>query len=213
MSKETQQPSAVSDWISEKIADAHPNVHQLIRTRWSPRAFSDRPVSDEDLKVILDAARWAPSSFNEQPWRFVVARKSDGPDYDRILSLLVPGNQAWAKNAPVLMITAAKRTFSHDGSPNFHGAHDAGAAWAFLALQATALGLEVHGMAGFDRERARQELGVPDDYEVLTAIALGYRGSPEDLPDGLRKREVAKRQRKALGEVVFEGEWGKGLFG
>lgn len=210
MSIETQHAD-VSDWFSKKTADVPPAVHDLVRQRWSPRAFSDEPVSDADLKTVLDAARWAASSYNEQPWRFILARKSEGADYDKMLNLLVPGNQAWAKNAPVLIITAAKRTFSHNGSPNFHAAHDAGAAWAHLALQATALGLYAHGMAGFDRERARKELGVPDDYEVVTAIALGHLGSPEALPDAVRERELAQRQRKPLSELVFKGHWDKPL--
>src|SRR5437762_1653894 len=108
---------------SAKYAEALPGVHELFRKRWSPRSFSSREVSSDDLKTILDAARWAASSNNEQPWRFLVARKSDGPAYEKILSLLVPANQAWAKTAPVLMIMAAKRTFSPNGSPNPYGLH------------------------------------------------------------------------------------------
>jgi len=199
----------LSNWPANKRADVLRDVHDLIRTRWSPRAFADRAVAESDLRTVLDAARWAPSSFNEQPWRFIIATKSAQSDHKRILHLLVPGNQEWAKNAPVLIITATKRTFSHDGRPNFHALHDAGAAWAFLALQATALGMYAHGMAGFDRERARKELGVPDDYEVATAIALGYLGTPDALSEKTRTRELAKRERKPLSELVFEGHWNK----
>lgn len=198
--------------LSNKYADTLSTVHELIRTRWSPRSFSDRPVSAEDLKAVLEAARWAASSNNEQPWRFVVARKSDGEAYERILSLLDPGNQQWAVTAPVLIIMAAKRTFSHNGSPNIYAIHDTGAALAQLFLQANALGLHAHGMAGFDRERARQVLGIPEDYDLGAAVALGYRDLPEKLTNEKhRKSEVAKRVRKPLDELVFAGRWNEPL--
>lgn len=206
--------AAMSDVVelSEKAADTVPSVHELIRTRWSPRSFSDRPVSDVDLKTILEAARWAASSNNEQPWRFLVARKSDGEAYERILNLLVPGNQEWARNAPVLMIMAARRTFSHNGSANSYALHDTGAALAHLMLQAHALGLHAHGMAGFDRARAPEVLGIPGDYEVGAAVALGYRDSPEKLANERhRKSEIAKRARKPLTELAFAGYWDKPL--
>jgi nitroreductase len=184
----------------------------LIRTRWSPRSFSDRPVSNEDLKTILEAARWAASSFNEQPWRFLIARKSDGEAYDRILSLLVPRNQEWAKTAPVLLIMASKRTFSHNGSPNSYALHDTGAALAHFMLQAHALGLYTHGMAGFDRARAREILGIPDDYDLGAAVALGYLDTPDKLKDQQqRQAEVAKRVRRPLHELAFGAHWGEPL--
>lgn len=195
----------------QKLANTLPRVHELIRARWSPRAFSSREVSPEDLKTVLDAAHWAASSNNEQPWRFLVASKSDPAAYDRILHLLVPGNQSWAKTAPVLIIMAAKRTFSHNGSPNYYALHDAGQALAYLFLQATALGLHAHGMAGFDRDRARTELGIPDDYELGAAVALGYLGSPDQLNEKQQKNELAARQRKPLNEIVFGATWGQPL--
>ncbi|MGA8028149.1 MAG: nitroreductase family protein [Bryobacteraceae bacterium] len=195
----------------EKAADTLPGVHELIRTRWSPRSFSAREVSGEDLKTLLEAARWAASSYNEQPWRFLVGRKSDPAAYEKILSLLVPANQAWAKTAQVLMIMVAKRTFSHNGSPNLYGIHDAGQALANLFMQATAMGLHAHGMAGFDRERARKELAIPDDYDFGAAIAIGYAGSPDDLPEQYRNSEVAKRTRKPLNEIVFGANWNSPL--
>lgn len=210
MGTDTQTAHA-KNWIAGKYAGTLPAVHELLRKRWSPRSFSDRPVTNEDLKTLLEAARWSFSSYNEQPWRFIIARKSDGLDYDRMLNLLVPFNQAWAKSAPVLMITLAKRTFSHDDSPNFHALHDSGSALAMLAVQATAMGLSMHGMAGFNRDRARQELGVPDDYEVVTAVAMGYLASPDDLPENLKERELAPRQRKPLDQLVFEGRWNNPL--
>ena len=196
---------------AEKFADTLPAVHDLIRARWSPRAFSNRDVSGQDLKTIFEAARWAASSFNEQPWRFLVARKSDGPAYEKILHLLAPFNQAWAKTAPVLFIMVARRNFSHNGSPNLYAVHDAGQALAHVFLQATALGLHAHGMAGYDRERARIELGIPDDYDFGAAVALGYLGSPDQLSDQQRQAELAARTRKPLNEIVFGAEFGKPL--
>ena len=186
-------------------------MHELFQARWSPRSFADRPVSNQDLATILEAARWAASSYNEQPWRFIVARKSDGAAYHKLLSLLLPFNQAWAKSAPVLIISAAKRAFTHNGTPNRHALHDTGAASAQLALQAADLGLHVHGMAGFDAEKAQRELGIPSDYEPVAAYALGYLGSPDDLPETYRERERAPRQRKPVSEISFGGEWNKPL--
>ena len=194
-----------------KLAETVPAVHELIRSRWSPRAFSDREVSGEDLKTVLEAARWAASCFNEQPWRFLVANKADPAAYEKFLGLLAPANQSWAKTAPVLIITAARRTFSHNGSPNHYGMHDTGQALANFFLQARALGLYGHGMGGFDRERARQELAIPDDFEVGAAVALGYLGSPDELPEKYREMELAPRRRKAIDEIAFGSSWASPL--
>jgi nitroreductase len=210
VSKEAAIPP-VLDGPPEKLAETLPEVHELIRARWSPRAFSNRDVSDHDLKTIFEAARWAASSYNEQPWRFLVARKSDPAAFQKVLGVLLPFNQAWVKNAPVLFIMATKRTFSHNGGLNLYALHDAGQALAHVFLQATALGLHAHGMAGFDRDRARTELNIPDDYDLGAAVALGYLGSPDQLPDQQRQQEVAKRQRKPLGEIVFGAEFGQPL--
>jgi nitroreductase len=182
------------------ILSAGAGVHDLIGSRWSPRSFSSREVSDQDLKTILEAARWAASSYNEQPWRFFVARRSDDAAYEKILGFLAPANQTWAKSAPVLMITATKRTFSHNGSPNYYAMHDAGQALANLSLQATALGLHAHAMGGFDHEKARKRLGLPDDYALGAAIALGY----SDV-------EMAARTRKPLSDIVFSANWNESL--
>jgi len=190
-----------------KLAPTHPSVHELIAARWSPRAFSDREVPDSELAIVFDAARWAASSNNEQPWRFLVARKSDPAAYDKMLGLLVEFNQGWARSAPVLFIMAAKKTFSRSGAPNRFCLHDAGQALANLMLQATALGLHTHAMAGFDEQRARTELHIPDDYEVGAAVALGYLGRPEDLPGRYSATEIAPRQRKSITEVVFGADW------
>lgn len=191
----------------EKPAPTHHDVHELIRTRWSPRAFSGEPVSDAALRSVLEASRWAPSCFNEQPWRFIVARREDHAEFDRLLSCLSESNQRWAKNAAVLMISVAAKTFARNGKPNRHALHDVGLAAAQLTLQATALGLAVHQMAGFSTERARELFAIPELFEPVAAIALGYSGSPDALPDDLRERELAGRSRKPQRDFVFSGNW------
>lgn len=189
---------------------AHP-VHDLIRTRWSPRAFApDRPVEPEKLRALLEAARWAPSSFNGQPWNFIVAnRAEDSADYERMLKCLVEFNQNWAKSAPVLMIAVATKAFAHNGKPNAHALYDTGAAVALLALQAVDLGLAVHQMAGFSADQVRQAYNVPETVEPVTAIAVGYLGDVKTLSEDLRKKELAPGQRKPISEFAFSGEWGR----
>jgi nitroreductase len=193
---------------SIKLADTSVPVHDLIRKRWSPRSFADRPVSDTDLKSLLEAARWASSSNNEQPWIFFVARKSDAAEFEKLFDLLLPGNQVWASKAPLLMIMAARKTMTRNGAPNHYALHDAGQAFAQLALQAVALGLHVRGMAGFDRERAVVDLNIPEEYCLGAAIAVGYAASPDQLPEKYREMELSKRQRKPLAQFVFGAGWG-----
>jgi nitroreductase len=182
-------------------------VEHLILRRWSPRAFSDKDVSADDLKKLFEAARWAASSFNEQPWRFLVGRRGD-ETYKKIFGALVEFNQSWAKSAPVLVLSVAKKTFSANGQPNRYGLHDTGAATTLLSLQATANGLHTHSMAGFDAEQARASFAIPSDYDIGAVTALGYFGDPESLPDQMQKTEVAPRQRKPLEEFVFS-DWDK----
>jgi nitroreductase len=182
-------------------------VEHLIRRRWSPRAFADKDVSADDLKKLFEAARWAASSFNEQPWRFLVGRRGD-ETYKKIFGALVEFNQSWAKSAPVLVLSVAKKTFSANGQPNRYGLHDTGAATTLLSLQATANGLHTHSMAGFDAEQARASFAIPSDYDIGAVTALGYFGDPESLPDQMQKTEVAPRQRKPLEEFVFS-DWDK----
>lgn len=193
-----------------KHGTAEVAVEDLVLRRWSPRCFAARPVSDEDLKSIFTAAAWAASSYNEQPWRFVVGRNGDAV-WQTIFDALMPMNQAWAKAAPVLYATFAKQTFSHNGSPNGVAMHDIGAASATASLEATALGLHTHGMAGFDRDKLRAALRVPEDFAPIACWALGYLGDPESLPENLKAMELQPRQRKPLSEIVF-GQWNEAAF-
>jgi nitroreductase len=182
-------------------------VDDLIRRRWSPRAYADKDVPAAELKRLFEAARWAASSSNEQPWRFLVGRRGD-QTYEKIFNALVEFNQGWAKSAPVLVLSVAKKTFTGKDQPNAYGLHDTGAATAHLALQATADGLHAHSMAGFDREQMRASFGIPSDYEIGSVTAIGYFGDPASLPERMQKTEVAPRQRKPLDEFVFS-EWEK----
>ena len=193
----------------EKPAPAAHPLHELIARRWSPRAFADRPVERQKLLSLFEAARWAPSSYNGQPWRFMVAMKEDPAEFQRMLSCLVEFNQGWAKAAPVLLIAVAAKKFEHDGKPNRHATHDVGMALENLAIQATASGLAVHFMAGFEIAKTRQTYGIPDDYEPITAAALGYPGDPATLPDDLREKELGPRKRKPIEEFVFSGKFGQ----
>ena len=193
----------------EKPADAQYPIHELVRRRWSPRAFSDRRVEPDTLRSLLEAARWAPSSNNAQPWSFLVATKGDPSEHGRLSSCLVEGNSLWAQHAPVLMVSVARMSFEDDGAPNRHAFHDVGQAVANLIVQATALGLVAHQMAGFHPEKVRELYGVPKEFEPVAAIALGYPGDPESLPERLKKRELATRERKSLTEFVFTSCWGK----
>jgi nitroreductase len=194
----------------ERLRDAAHPIHDLLRRRWSPRAFSDRPVEREKLLSVLEAARWAPSSNNEQPWHYLVATKEEPEEFARLLACLVEKNQSWARNAPVLMLSVASNVFSRNDKPNRHALHDTGQAVAGLTVQATALGLYVHQMAGFSIEKARETYQLPENVEPVAALALGYLGDPSILPPDLREREHALSSRKPVGEFVFSGAWGRG---
>jgi len=192
----------------DKPADTQHPIHDLLARRWSPRAFSDRPVAPDVLRSLWEAARWAPSSANVQPWSFIVATRDDRQEFGRMLECLVEGNQVWAKQAPVLMISVAAK-LDRDKDPNLHAWHDVGQAVADLSVQATALGLFVHQMAGILPDKIRELYQIPDSHEPVTGIAVGYPGTPEQLPDKLRQRETAPRTRKPIGEFVFSGRWGQ----
>jgi len=197
----------------EKIKHGTTNlpVEDLILRRWSPRGFAAKAVSQHDLATVFTAASWAASSFNEQPWRFLVGRNGD-ETWNKIFRCLVPANQGWTKAAPVLYVAVAKKTFSHNASPNRVAMHDLGAACATISLQATALGLHTHGMSGFDPEAIRDAFGVPNDFDPISCWALGYLGSPDTLAENYRKTEVQPRTRKPLDTFVF-ADWERPAIG
>lgn len=193
----------------EKRAESDYPIDVLLARRWSPRVFSGRSVDAETVCSLLEAARWAPSCFNEQPWSFIVATKEDPGAFSELLGCLREANQAWAKHAPVLMVAVAKAAFDHNGKPNRHAGHDVGLAVENLMLQAVSMGMFAHAMAGFDAAKVRERYGVPEGHDPLVAIAVGYPGDPGDLPDDLKEKELAPRERKPLGRFVFGLSWGK----
>jgi nitroreductase len=193
----------------EKLADTTYPIEELLKRRWSPRAFADRPVEPKTLLSLWEAARWAASTGNEQPWYFIVATKQDEAEYARLLSCLRENNQQWASRAPVLMVSVAKLAFDANGQPNRHAFHDVGLAVANLILQATAFGLFVHQMAGIYPDKVRELYSVPDGFEPVAGIVLGYLGDPALLPKDLRQREGAPRARRPIETFVFQGVWGQ----
>lgn len=191
----------------DKSSQTQYPTEEVLRQRWSPLAFSDRMVEPEKLRSVLEAARWAASSYNEQPWSFIVATKENQAEFERLLSCLAEGNQEWARNAPVLMLSVAKLNFERNGKENRHAFHDVGAASAQLAIQATANGLFIHQMAGFDVPRSQEIYSIPEGYEPVAAIALGYLGDPTTLSERLQQRENSPRTRKPLEQFVFSASW------
>lgn len=194
--------------MEKPAAPDHP-IHELLSRRWSPRVFSNRAVPAETLRSLFEAARWAPSSSNEQPWHFLLATQENPTEFSRLLSCLKDGNVRWVKQAPVLMISVTRLTWEEDHTPNRHAFHDIGLAVANLTVQAMAMGLFVHQMAGFMPEKVKELYALPDEYEAVTAITLGYPGDPTSLPDDLKKRELAPRERKPIESFVFHGRWGQ----
>lgn len=193
--------AALPDPLRHRKAD-HP-VLDLFLKRWSPRAMTGEPLTGAELMTLFEAARWAPSTYNEQEWRYLYARNGS-PHWPAFLGLLMEANQAWCKDAAVLLVVLSKKTFARNGKPNPVNTFDTGASFENLALQAAHMGLVCHGMAGFDYGRARTELNVPDDYEVEAMVALGRPGDPDRLPDQLKEREVPS-DRKPLREITCEG--------
>ncbi|MCG3179625.1 MAG: hypothetical protein BIFFINMI_01965 [Phycisphaerae bacterium] len=179
--------------------------------RWSPRAFSDRPVSARDLQTILSAGQWAASSFNEQPWRYIVVRKEDAARFQVAVACLTPRNQSWAKAAPVLMFAVGKPHFSHNEKPNRVWMYDVGAASCQMALQSTAMGLCMHQMGGVDLDAVRRAFDIPAEFEPVAALALGYAAEPGTLAEEFVKSETSPRKRLALEEIAYGGRWGQPL--
>lgn len=195
----------------QKIVQTLPGLVPAISNRWSPRSFSSKPVAAKDLELLFEAARWAASSYNEQPWSFIVATKSEPEQYERLLSTLIEFNQGWAKTAPVLMLTLANKKFAKNQKDNYHALHDTGAALANLMLQATELGLHAHAMSGYDEQKARQLLEIPDEYATGAAVAIGYLDSPDKLEGDLKQMEIGERSRRPLSSLVHAGKWGSPL--
>lgn len=201
------QPSSVA--MIHKPAITTQKIHDLMQNRWSPRAFAaDRPVEDDQVSALLEAARWAPSCMNEQPWRFVVCVKRNEPTaWQNLLAGLAEKNQLWAQHAPVLLLAVAMNEFSQNGKANRWAAYDTGAACLSLCLQATALGLVSHQMGGFDAEHCRQSFSLPADCTPLSVIAIGYQAEADQLDEEMKQRELAERTRASLDERFFLGGW------
>jgi nitroreductase len=206
--------SALNDSLSiypEKPAQTDFHINEFMRRRWSPRAFQEeRSVSRETLLTLLEAARWAPSCFNDQPRYFLVFDGSDGEALERARRCLVAGN-AWALKAPVLVLSVSRETFEQNGKPNRWGQHDTGLGTENLLIEAVELGLAAHPMAGYDAELARKDFGIPDGFTPIAMIAIGYplAGQLEEIDEKLRMKELAPRERKAISEFAFGGSWGR----
>lgn len=193
----------------DKTATTREPIHALLAARWSPRAMDpDKPVSRSDLTSLLEAARWAPSCFGDEPWRYLVFDRSrDEAGWRRAFDCLSEGNRAWVCNAPIILASCADSRFRNNDKPNRWGQHDTGAASENLCLQAAALGLVAHQMGGFDREALAGAFAIPQRYTPMAMIAVGHPGDPSDLPASKREQELGPRRRQPLEEMVFEGGW------
>jgi len=194
--------------MSQIRSTAITEIHPVLGNRWSPRAFAaDKPVGRETLMACLEAARWAPSCFGDEPWRFIVGdRDADKAGWERMLACLAPKNQEWAQHAPVLLLACAATRFRRGGD-NRWGQYDTGAASISLCIQAEALGLASHQMGGFDSDAARSAFAIPADYTPMAAIALGYQAAADNLDEGFRSTELAERKRQPLDACFFAGSW------
>jgi nitroreductase len=192
----------------KKAATDYP-IQKNLTERWSPYGFEDRPVSEADLRSLFEAARWAASSYNEQPWNYLVATRENSTEFGRLLSCLVEANQAWAKAAPVLVLGVVRLRFAKDNQDNRAAVHDLGLAAGNLVVEATARGLSVHQMIGILPEKAREIYQIPEHFKAWTAMAIGYKADPAKLPEALKERDLAPRERKPLGKFVFAGRWGQ----
>ena len=190
----------------KKITPNKYPINDLVKERWSPRAFSEKRVEEEKLKSLFEAARWAPSAFNEQPWRFIVGQKGS-ETYSKILNTLIDWNKKWASNANVLILNIAKKTFGHNGKANETYEYDLGQAVAFMSLETVNQGLFSHQMTGFDPKKAVVDFGLDNDFKVVSVIAIGYYGNADDLPADMIESETAERERKDFKSLVLNGDF------
>lgn len=197
--------------MMQKPATTQAPIHDIIANRWSGRAYdASKPVSQAQIISMLEAARWAPSCYGDQPWRFIIWDKNqDAAAWQQGFDCIVPGNQAWAKNAPVLILICADTLFNHNQKPNRWGAYDTGAAAVSLCLQATNLGLMTHQMGGYDGEKARAAFNIPEQFETMAMLSVGYAAEVDTLDEEAKEREMAPRQRRDLGELFYNGTWDK----
>ena len=193
--------------IKKAVTDYH--IIKVLAERWSPYGFADKPVAAADLLSLFEAARWAASSYNEQPWSYIVAFQDNSQEFGRLLSCLVEPNQAWAKTAPVLVLGVVSLRFAKNNKDNRAAVHDLGLASANLSIEATSRGLSVHQMIGILPDNARAVYQLPEHFEAWTALAIGYQADPALMPDELKERDLAPRQRKPLKDFVFANQWGK----
>ena len=187
------------------------DVIDVVRRRWSPVAFRPDPIEAATLARILEAGRWAASSYNEQPWRFLVARRENEAEFAAALGCLVEGNRAWAQHASVLVFVCAEASFSHNGKPNSHAWFDSGQALAQMILQATEEGLHAHAMGGYDPIRTRELFAIDPGAETICAVAIGHLDDGSRLPAESAARDRSPRQRRPLSEIAFEGRWGEAV--
>ncbi|MBL8151718.1 MAG: nitroreductase family protein [Blastocatellia bacterium] len=193
----------------EKFAETSYPVADVVRKRWSTVIFSEKLIEREKLLSLIEAARWASSCFNEQPWSFIVATKDDLEEYAKMLDCIVEGNREWASTAPVLMISVAKLHFDRNGSPNRHSYHDVGLAIGNMVTQATEMGIHMHQMGGFYLDKTREVYSIPETHDPVAAIALGYLGEIDSASEALQNREKSPRSRKTIDKFLFSGKWGE----
>jgi nitroreductase len=203
----TAEAQTIVDSADRTAEPDHP-IHALIAQRFSPRAFADKAIDQETLQAIFEAARWAPSAFNAQPWSFIVARREDEQAFEKALSMLNEGNRRWANKAAALVLVMTKTHDPEAGHSYTHGRHDVGIATGFLMLQALEHGVYSHAMAGIRRDAIAEEYALPEEWEPITALALGHLGDASELPEDLEERERAPRTRRPQDSFVFFGEWG-----
>ncbi len=187
----------------ENSRRAQNKINSIFVNGWSPRSMTGESINDETLMSLFEAARWAPSSYNNQPWRFLYAKKGTA-SWNVFFNLLLEGNKVWAKNAAVLVVVISRKNFEYNEKPSITHQFDAGAAWENLALEASTRGIVTHGMQGFDYEKTREQLRIPSNYNIMAMIAIGIKGPPENLPTNLQEKEFPNH-RKELSEIVMEG--------